>query len=155
HQKIGPRISTMFRAAETPLIAVEVPHPGAVYYGVDNYHAGVTAGRALVKWVKTHWQGKAYELLLLELDMAGSLAGLRLGGVEAEVGQAVLGIRAVRIETRGEFARALDAVRKRLQSSQAAKTLIAGVNDACVLGALRAFEEAGRMELCAAIGLGA
>ena len=35
------------------------------------------------------------------------------------------------------------------------RTLIAGVNDTAVFGALRAFEEAGRSELCLAVGLGA
>jgi ribose transport system substrate-binding protein len=35
------------------------------------------------------------------------------------------------------------------------RTLLTGVNDFAVLGALRAFEEAGRSKLCLAVGLGA
>ncbi len=155
HDNVGPLISSMFRTAEIPLIAVEIPHPGAVFYGVDNYNAGVTAGRALAKWIRKSWQGHAGELLLLELEIAGSLPQLRLSGIEAVVSEAVPGIKVVRMDTRGDFARTLDAVRKRLRSAPAVKTLIAGVNDPCVLGALRAFEESGRLELCAAVGLGA
>ena len=137
------------------MISVDIPHPGAIFYGVDNYSAGMAAGRALVKWCKNHWQGQADELLLLELEIAGSLPYLRMSGVEAAVRQAIPAIKAVRMETRGEFARTLVGVRNRLRSTRAARTLIAGVNDPCVFGALRAFEEAGRLESCAAIGLGA
>jgi len=155
HDSVAPLVSDMFHAAKIPLIAVEIPHPGAVFYGVDNYNAGVIAGRALAKWVKRAWEGRADELLLLELKMAGSIPLLRLKGVEAVVNEAVPGIRVIRMDTRGEFARALAGVRKRLQSAPAVKTLIAGVNDPCVLGALRAFEESGRLPLCAAVGLGA
>lgn len=156
HQKISPLISSMFQAAQIPMISVDIPHPGAIFYGVDNYSAGLAAGRALVKWCRNHWQGQADELLLLELEIAGSLPYLRMSGVEAAVRQAIPAIKAVRMETRGEFARALAGVRNRLRSTRAAaKTLIAGVNDPCVFGALRAFEEAGRLESCAAMGLGA
>jgi ribose transport system substrate-binding protein len=156
HQKISPLISSMFQAAQIPMISVDIPHPGAIFYGVDNYSAGLAAGRALAKWCKIHWQGQADELLLLELEIAGSLPYLRMSGVEAAVRQAIPAIKTVRMETRGEFARALAGVRNRLRSTRpAAKTLIAGVNDPCVFGALRAFEEAGRLESCAAMGLGA
>lgn len=155
HQKISPLISSMFQAAQIPMISVDIPHPGAIFYGVDNYSAGLAAGRALVKWCRNRWQGQADELLLLELEIAGSLPYLRMSGVEAAVRQAIPAIKAVRMETRGEFAKTLVAVRNRLRSTRAEKTLIAGVNDPCVLGALRAFEEAGRLESCAAMGMGA
>lgn len=155
HQKISPLISSMFQAAHIPMISVDIPHPGAIFYGVDNYSAGLSAGRALLEWSRKHWQGQADELLLLELEIAGSLPYLRMSGVEAAVRHAIPSIKTVRMETRGEFARALMAVRKRLRSTRSARTLIAGVNDPCVLGALRAFEEAGRLESCAAMGLGA
>jgi ribose transport system substrate-binding protein len=156
HQKISPLISSMFQAAQIPMISVDIPHPGAIFYGVDNYSAGLAAGRALVKWCKNHWHGQADELLLLELEIAGSLPYLRMSGVEAAVRQTIPAIKVVRMETRGEFARTLVSVRNRLRSTRAAaKTLIAGVNDPSVFGALRAFEEAGRLESCAAMGLGA
>ena len=143
HDSVAPLVSDMFHAAKIPLIAVEIPHPGGVFYGVDNYNAGVIAGRALAKWVNRAWEGRADELLLLELKMAGSIPLLRLKGIEAVVNEAVPGIRVIRMDTRGEFARALAGVRKRLQSAPAVKTLIAGVNDPSVLGALAGVRRVG------------
>lgn len=156
HEKTASLISSMFRAAEIPLIAVEIPHPGAVFYGIDNYRVGMTAGRTLAKWAKAKWNGEADELLLLELEAAGSLPHLRLSGAEAGLRQLLPSIKSVHpIDTRGEFARSFETIRKRLRFARPAKTLLVGVNDPAALGALRAFEEAGRSELCAVVGLGA
>ncbi len=156
HEKIAPAISSLFRVAKIPLIAVEIPHPGATYFGIDNYRVGILAGRALARAAKRLWQGQFDELLLLELNIAGSLPHLRLSGVEAAVREALPGVGCARhLDTQGEFLRSFDAVRKHLKSTAEQRTLIAGVNDPVALGALRAFEEAGRGTLCAAIGLGA
>ena len=51
--------------------------------------------------------------------------------------------------------RAFEVTRKHLQLVPRKRTLVCGVNDFAVLGALRAFEEAGRSQLCMAVGLGA
>jgi ribose transport system substrate-binding protein len=59
------------------------------------------------------------------------------------------------LESGGEFVRAFEITRRHLQFSPKRRTLLTGVNDYAVLGALRAFEEAGRSNVCVAIGLGA
>src|SRR5690348_12055616 len=46
-----------FAEANIPVIAVGAPRPGAVYYGPNNYIAGLMAGRHLGRWAKRHWQG--------------------------------------------------------------------------------------------------
>lgn len=56
------------------------------------------------------------------------------------------------IDGNGQFGASLDAVRKHLRHSRARRVLISGINDPSVLGALRAFEEAGRADGCAAMG---
>lgn len=156
HDRVAPAISQLFQQAGIPLIAVEIPHPGAVYYGIDNYRAGLAAGRALGNWVKENWDGQADELLLLSLEIAGPLPRLRIDGIEAAVREAVPGLNRVRtLDTRGEFGRAFDATHRHLSHSPKCRTLVAGVNDPIVLGALRAFERAGRSHLCAGVGLGA
>jgi ribose transport system substrate-binding protein len=153
---VAPMISGLFRAASIPLIAIEIPHPGATFYGVDNYNAGKEAGRALAAWAKRNWQGKANQLLLLGLEIAGPLPELRLLGAEAAIRESLPETPTIHhLDTRGEFERSLESVRKHLRLCNAMRTLIVGVNDPSVLGALRAFEEAGRADLCAAVGLGA
>jgi ribose transport system substrate-binding protein len=156
YEKIAPAISSLFRTAGIPLIAVEIPHPGAIFFGIDNYRVGMAAGRALAKAAKQVWQGEIEELLLLELEIAGQLLHLRLAGAEAALREALPRIGRIQLmNTRGEFLRAFDAVRKHLRLRPPRKTLIAGVNDPSVLGALKAFEEAGRREFCIGVGLGA
>ena len=58
------------------------------------------------------------------------------------------------LDTRGEFLASFDRVRKHLRVSPAQKTLLIGINDEATLGGLRAFEESGRSEFCAAVALG-
>lgn len=156
YEKAAPMVSSLFGAEGIPLIAVEIPHPGATYFGVDNYRAGMLAGSTLARWCKQRWNGDVDEVLLLELGIAGTLPHLRLSGAEAVLRASLVpGGRFRYIETRGEFGKAQEAVRKHLRDNKRHRTLIVGVNDPAVLGALRAFEEAGRAEWCSAVGMGA
>jgi ribose transport system substrate-binding protein len=52
----------------------------------------------------------------------------------------------------GNFGTSLEAVRRHLHSSNSHDVLVAAVNDPSALGALRAFEEAGRSDCCAVMG---
>jgi ribose transport system substrate-binding protein len=61
----------------------------------------------------------------------------------------------IHLDSRGDFACAMQRVRRFIGRTPSRRILIGGVNDPSVLGALRAFEEAGRLTDCAAIGLGA
>jgi ribose transport system substrate-binding protein len=156
YERVAPAVSALFQAAKIPLIAVEIPHPGAVYFGIDNYRAGLAAGRALAKAAKQMWHSQVEELLLLEMNIAGSVPQLRIVGMRAGLGQAIPPSSSIHhLDTRGEFSHAFSAVRKHLQTRPQRRTLIAGINDSCVLGALRAFEEAGRSESALAVGMGA
>jgi ribose transport system substrate-binding protein len=156
YAKIAPAISSLFHAARIPLIAIEIPHPGATFFGIDNYRVGMTAGRALARAAKQIWQGQFDELLLLEVGIAGSLPHLRLTGAAVAIREEVpFSGRIHGLDTRGEFLRSFDVVRKHLHSTPKRRTLVVGVNDSAVLGALRAFEETGRANLCLGVGLGA
>jgi ribose transport system substrate-binding protein len=140
------------------MIAVDIPHPGATFYGVDNYRVGLLAGNALGNWARQSWDGKVDEVILMELGIAGSVPHLRASGIKAAVSEALRGKSRpsfVSIDCNGIFTQAFELVRKRLRLQRAGRTLIAGVNDPTVLGAIRAFEEGGRKNLCAAVGLGA
>ncbi len=154
YEHVAPIISSKFLDAQIPVIAIEIPHPGAVYFGANNYQAGVIGGRALGRWAKENWGGLD-ELLLLELPIAGPLPQLRITGTIAGLNEMLPGSETcsvVRLDGKGEFEHSLDLVRRYLRRSPAKRTLVAGVNDPSALGALRAFEEAGRDHLCAVIG---
>lgn len=155
YEHIAPIISAKFLEAQIPVIAIEIPHPGATYFGADNYQAGVIAGSALGRWAKANWKGAVDEILLLELPIAGSLPQLRITGALAGVSQTLPGFdtrKAVHLDCKGTFEHSLDLVRTHLRHHPPKRTLVTTVNDPTALGALRAFEEAGRLQCCAVMG---
>jgi ribose transport system substrate-binding protein len=158
HMKIAPTVSAIFREAGIPLIAIEIPHPDAIFYGADNYRTGLLAGRVLGRWAKQHWGGRAEQVLLLEAAAAGPLPQLRLSGARDGIRETLPHVpdtAFVKLEAKWDFLRAFEATRKYLRRVPSRTTLITGINDSVVLGALHAFEEAGRSQDCAAVCLGA
>ncbi len=151
---IAPIIASKYHDAGIPMIAVEIPHPGATYYGADSYRAGQIGGRYLGKWARKHWGGRVDEVLVLEQSAAGAVPQSRLTGTLdgiIEVLPRVEHSRVVHVEGHGQFHASLTAVRKHIKSSSSHRTLIGAVNDPSAIGALRAFEEAGRGDDCAAV----
>ena len=53
---IGDKIA----AAGIPLIAIDIPHPNATYFGVDNYRVGHEAGEVLGKYALECLEGQAW-----------------------------------------------------------------------------------------------
>lgn len=151
-------VSSILQKARIPVIAIDVPHPGAVYYGANNYEAGLIAGRALGQWARRHWSGQVDEVLLIEFLSAGRLPQLRLTGALAGIREGLPHFpdsRVVRLEGRDSFRQSLIKVRQYLRTHGQRRVLIAAINDDCALGALRAFEEAGVLKNCAVAGHGA
>ena len=113
------------------------------------------AGRHLGHWAKKNWYGEVDQVLLLELSRAGSLPRARMKGMTAglrEILRPTEQTPVLQIDADGQFKTALEVVRKHLRSSQLKRILVGGVNDSSALGALRAFEEAGRASHCAVVG---
>ncbi len=150
--EIAPVLALKYHAAGIPVIAVEIPHPGATYYGADNYRAGQIGGHYLGRWAAKHWQGEVDEVILVELHLAGALPQSRVTGMLDGI-RGVLGTLdrtpVVRLNGNGQYEATLHAMRKHLRSSRARRVLVGAVNDPSALGTLRAFEEAGRKQDCA------
>jgi ribose transport system substrate-binding protein len=156
YERIGPQLAAIYEQASIPVIAIEIPQPGAVFFGIDNYRVGQLAGKALVKAAREQWQGEIDELLMLDLEIAGSLPHLRVSGAESAIRKSLPGsYQILHLDSRGEMERSFELVRLHLQFSPKRKTIICGVNDLAVLGALRAFCEVGRSSFCLALGVGA
>ena len=51
----GNIIMERFRQAKIPVIVVDIPLPGAIFFGADNYRAGHLAGEGLGRWIQAHW----------------------------------------------------------------------------------------------------
>ena len=152
---VAPAIASKYLEANIPFIAIDIPHPGATYFGANNYQAGLLGGRYLGRWAKKHWNGEADEILLIELHRAGSLPQARIRGFQAGLGEVLRmseRCRTVLIDGDGQFQTSLERVRKHLRGSRAKRVLVGAANDPSALGALRAFQEAGRAQQCAIVG---
>ena len=154
-EHIAPIVAAKYREANIPLIAIEIPHPGATYYGANNYEAGLIGGRHLGRWVKQHWHGEADEIVLIALERAGSLPKMRLTGMLVGMRDACPALehsRVTYLDGDGKLGESFEAMRRHLRGTRAQRIVVGAINDPSALGALRAFQEAGRADSAAIMG---
>jgi len=154
-EAMAPAIASKYLDAKIPLIAIDIPHPGATYFGANNYAAGLLAGRHLGTWARQRWGGRLDEVLLLDLARAGSLVHARMRGVATGLKEALREAErcpVVSLDGDGQFKTSLERVRKHLRESTARHVVVGAANDPSALGAARAFQEAGRAATCAIVG---
>jgi len=153
-EAVAPVIASLYHEANVPMIAIDIPHPGATYFGANNYEAGLLAGRYLGRWARQQWDGRVDEVVLLELVRAGPLLRARIRGVQAGLKETlrVEGLPVMSIDGDGQFKTSLERVRKHLRESKAKYVLVGAANDPSALGAARAYQEAGRATTCAIVG---
>jgi ribose transport system substrate-binding protein len=152
---IAPVIAAKYLEARIPLIAIDIPHPGATYFGANNFEAGLIGGRHLGRWARKHWTGEVDEVILIGIARAGPVPQFRLRGMLAGIRESIKladESRVTTIDGDGQFKVALENVRKHLRTSRSERVLVGAANDPSALGALSAFQEAGRVNQCAVVG---
>jgi ribose transport system substrate-binding protein len=149
---IGDKIA----GAKIPLIAVDIPHPHATYFGVDNYRVGVEAGEALGAHASTHWGGKVDWVIGLDLPEAGQLVQSRIAGAFEGVRNVHPDLPVelfVRIDGRGMRDRSRKVMSDFLRRHPKEKhILIAAATDSSALGAVDAAREKKRDKHVAIVG---
>lgn len=158
YASVAPVVADIFARAKIPTIAVEIPQPGAIYYGVDNYRVGWDAGEMLARHAASLWDGKVDLIVLLDMPAAGDVAQSRLTGVLRSLEQALgpmVDSKVVRVD--GKSTRepskliAADILKTR---ARAEHILLAAANDISALGGLDALRAAGRDSSAAIVGFG-
>ena len=146
-EEVAPRIAHLFRKAEIPLIAIDVPHPNSTYFGVDNFEAGYEMGAILARYAQRHWNGVVDRVIGVGFREAGSFVQSRITG-------AFDGIRALlpnisdtqfkHVEGRGMRDASYKAMLEVLKNHRAGeRVLVAAATDSSALGVLRAARELG------------
>jgi len=79
-EHVAPRVAHIFKQADIPLIAIDVPHPNATYFGVDNFEVGYEAGSLLAQYALRKWKGKVDWVLGVGFPEAGSFVQSRITG---------------------------------------------------------------------------
>ncbi|MBI4478378.1 MAG: substrate-binding domain-containing protein, partial [Acidobacteria bacterium] len=154
-EQVAPIVAAKYREANIPLIALEIPHPGATYFGANNYEAGLIGGRYLGRWARQQWHTDIDQIVLLALQRAGSLPQMRLTGMLVgmkEVFPHLESCPVTFLDGDGKLGESFEAMRRHLRATRSRRFLIGAINDPSALGALRAFQEAGRTEGCAIMG---
>ena len=93
-QHVAPVLADKIDAAGIPLIAVDIPHPHATFFGVNNYRVGFEAGECLAQYAKRSWGGKVRWALGLDIDEAGPLVRSRVTGAFEAIRSRLPGIPA-------------------------------------------------------------
>src|ERR1035437_2331890 len=155
HASVASLISGQAIKDNVQLIAIEIPHPEATYFGVNNCQAGIVAGRHIANWADQHWEGKVDEVLLVGMPQVGSLPEARLTGSLLGIRETLPNLADIKISVvsgNGQRDTSHEAVRQHLKSSTAKRVLVSAINDLSAIGAQDAFKEAGCLQNCAIVG---
>lgn len=157
--KFGNVMMDKFRSRNIPVIAIDIPMPGATFFGADNYHAGRLAGEGLGQWVKKNWNGQVDALLSLELPQSGDIPAARMQGqregLEAVVGK-IDESKVKHLDSKNTLEEARKLVADVLTTLPNAHHItVICINDDTALGAIAAAQAAGRTKDIAVVGQGA
>jgi ribose transport system substrate-binding protein len=155
-QEAAPVIADKIAAAKIPLIAIDIPHPHATYFGVDNYRVGYEAGEVLAAHALRSWESKVEWVLGLDLPEAGQLVQSRITGAFEGVRNAIPDLPVesfVRIDGRGMRDRSRKIISEFLERHpRERRILIAAATDTSALGALDAVRASEREKHVAIVG---
>jgi len=80
--KANAIISSKCRTAGIPMLAIDIPVPGATFMGVDNWKVATMAGQAAVDLIQKRWGGwdQVDLVVMLTLPICGEICLLRAEG---------------------------------------------------------------------------
>lgn len=155
-QGVAPIIADRIAGANIPLIAIDIPHPHATYFGVDNFRVGVEAGELLASYAIKEWGGGVDWVLGLDLEGAGPLVQSRITGAFEGVRNKIADLPVesfVRIDGKGireKSAKLIEDFMNRHPKDH--RILIAAATDTSALGALQAVRNLKRTKHVAIAG---
>jgi len=152
----APIIADKIAGARIPLIAVDIPHPHATYFGVDNYRAGLQAGALLAEFALNRWNGTVDWIVGLDIAEAGPMVLSRITGSFEGVKRRLPEVPVeffVRMDGRGMRDQSHKLILEFLKRHPKDKhILIAAANDTSAMGAIAAVCELGRENNVAVVG---
>jgi ribose transport system substrate-binding protein len=152
----APRVAHIFKKADIPLVAIDVPHPNATYFGVDNFEVGYEAASILAQYAQRKWKGKVDRVVGVGFSEAGSFVQNRISGAFDGIRERFKELtpdRFVQIEGRGMREASKRAMSEYLRGRKAGEhTLVAAATDSSALGVLDAVREARQEQNFAIVG---
>lgn len=155
-QHAAPVIADKIAAAGIPLIAIDIPHPRAIYFGVDNYRVGFEAGELLAEHAQQVWDGRVDSVLGLDIDEAGPIVQSRITGSFQAIQKRLPLLPAeafLRMDGGGTREKSARIVAEFMKCHKRDRhILISAANDTSALGALEAVRQLSREKHVALVG---
>ena len=150
-ENVNHIVSRKFKAAGIPVIAIDVPVPGAPFMGVDNWGMSRMGGQEMARLIKTSWGGwDAVDMvLLLQMPSGGDITMRRSEGF-AKALVAEFGEKAEKKIVRadggmGQTEQAKAAMDDVLATHPKAKKIaITSINEQTMAGVIASLQGAGR-----------
>jgi ribose transport system substrate-binding protein len=147
--KFGNVIMDKFRSHNIPVIAIDIPMPGATFFGADNYHAGFLGGQGLGQWIQKNWNGQVDALVSMELPQSGDIPAARMqgqrDGLESVVGK-IPESKVKHLDSKNTLEEARKLMADVLTTLPNAHHIaVVNINDDTALGAIAAAQAAGRI----------
>ncbi len=155
-EHVAPHVAHILKKAGIPLVAIDVPHPNATYFGVDNFEAGFEAGSLLGHFAQRKWKSKVDWVLGVGFSEAGSFVESRVTGAFEGIREKLKDLpadRFVRLEGRGMREPSRRAVAEFLRAhGNGQHILVAAATDSSALGVLDAARQSDQEEGFAIVG---
>jgi ribose transport system substrate-binding protein len=149
--KVNNIVAAEFGSAGIPIIAVDVPVPGAPFMGINNWQVATMGGEYMAELIKAKWGGwEAVDLVvLLKNPEGGEVTMLRSEGFAAALAEAYGDhVEAKIIRTDGGMGQseqaqaAMDSVL--ISYPDAKKIAVTSINEETMAGVIAALQRAGR-----------
>jgi len=151
--KVNNIVAQKFEAAGIPLLAVDVPIPGAPFMGVNNWKVAIMGGKYMAKLIKEQWGGwDAVDMVvLLQMPAGGNVTMLRSEGFAAALADEFgpdVEKKIVRADGgMGQSEQAKAAMDDVLAAHPKAKKIaLTSINEQTMAGAIASLQNAGRWD---------
>lgn len=149
-KSVAPVIMEKFNKAGIPVVAIDIEHEGATFFGANNEYAGTLAGETAGAWINENWNGEVDYVVLIIQPVSGPAVaprvlkfpeGLRNKGIKVEDNQII----EIDGQNDAQFtqARFADFL---LAHPEAKKIAVATINDVAASGVYAAAETANRAD---------
>jgi len=161
-EAFGNIIMNLFQSQtpQIPVIAIDIPMPGATFFGANNYKAGRMAGEAGGDYANANWGGKVDYILDLELPQSGPIPAARMQGqvegIQAKLKTKVPADHIIHLDSKNTQDVAFKVVSDALSKIPADANIIGvEINDDTAQGTTAALEAAKRNAHAIVVGQGA
>lgn len=158
----GPAVMQHFDRKMIGVVAIDIPMPGATFFGANNPRSGFMGGSYLAQAAKVRFGERALKegyLVVGELPQSGVIPAMRtegqIAGFRASLPEFSLD-RIIRIDTKNTLQYSFQQMGNALgRIPPGAPILITAINDQSVSGMLRAVQQKGREADVLVVGNGA